>query len=219
VPVRASSRRRTTRTACACDDLAGSGCVWVRSRDHVRRHQGNLLTGPGVRGTIAGVRTGRVIGALAVLAAVAPAAHADRILDHLDDMAMDYGDNPGKIQRSYSQQIADRLTWLGEEMDEHFGKLSFDRVAIRVDGRARRAKIRLGKGDGGMLSMRIDSDIKFANGLARVNARIDLSINGHRVSLDLPKVELVPSSYQGERYLEVRIPLIEGSFEPETWFR
>jgi hypothetical protein len=161
------------------------------------------------------VRTGLVI---AALAALAPAAQADNF-DHLDQVAMDYGDNPRKLERSYSQQIADRLTWLGDQLDEHCGKLSFDRVAIRVDGRARRARIRLGKGGGGMLSMRIDGDIKFEHGLAHVDTKINLSINGYEMQLDLPKVDLVPSSYQGEKYLEVRIPLLQGTFEPETWFQ
>lgn len=166
---------------------------------------------------LAEVRRGLVI--TCALGALAPAAYADPV-DRLDQVAMTYfGDNPKKIQRTYSEQIADRLTALGDEMDEHFGKLSLDRVAIRVDGRARRARIRLGKGDGGMLSLRIDSDIKFEHGLAHVNARIDLSINGYKMHLDLPKVDLVPSSYQGEKYLEVRIPLIEGRFEPEDWFQ
>jgi hypothetical protein len=139
--------------------------------------------------------------------------------DRLDRDPLAATESTAKLERSFSQQIADRLTWLGNEMNQHMGNLSFDRVAIRFDGRARRARIRLGKGDGGMLSMRIDGDIKFEHGLAHVDARVDLSINGYRVRLDLPKVDLVPSSYQGEKYLEVRIPLIQGTFEPETWFR
>jgi hypothetical protein len=163
------------------------------------------------------VRTGSGIVAIALaLGASASAARAD---DFVTTLAMDYGARPKKLERTYSQQIEDRLTALGEEIDTHCGKLSFDRVAISVDGRGHRAKVRLGKGGGGMLSMRIDGDVKFEHGLAEVDAKIDLSINGYQMQLDLPRFDLVPTSYQGEKYLEVRLPLISGTFEPETWFQ
>ena len=125
---------------------------------------------------------------------------------------------PRKLERSYSQQIEDRLTWLGTELDHHVGRLSLDRLAIRFDGRARRARIRVGKGDGGVVSLRIDGDVVFDHGLAQVDTRIGLSISGHAMQFVLPMIELVPSSWNGEKYVEVRVPLISGAFEPETWF-
>jgi hypothetical protein len=137
--------------------------------------------------------------------------------DPLDPMAV--GPTPGKLEKSFSQQIEDRLTWLGEEMDEHFGKLSMDRLAIRVNGRSKTAQISVGKGDGGTLSMRLGGDVKFEKGLAHIDAKIDLTINGHRMHLALPRIDLVPASYQGEHYLEVRLPILRGTFEPEDWFR
>jgi hypothetical protein len=126
-------------------------------------------------------------------------------------------ETPGKLQRSFSEQIADRLTWLGQEMDTHLGALSMDRMDLRFDGRNRRAKIGLGKGDGGLLSMRIASDVKFERGLARVATRINLTLNGTKLAVQLPDFELVPRNFAGENYLEVRIPLLEGTFEPERW--
>jgi len=141
-------------------------------------------------------------------------------IDTSGDLAvMDTSATPKKLGRTYTEQIEDRLTWLGDQMDAHFGRLSLDEVAFKFDARERRAKIRLGKGDGKLLSMRIDGDVKFENGLAHVDAAINLSINGYEMHLDLPQVDLVPSSYQGERYLEVRIPLIKGTFEPEKWLQ
>jgi hypothetical protein len=158
----------------------------------------------------------------------APAARADRhrrktrtttVDPSGATTVMDTSAVPKKLGRTYTQQIEDRLTWLGDQMDAHFGRLSLDEVAFKFDGRDRRAKIRLGKGDGKLLSMRIDGDVKFENGLAHVDAAINLSINGYQMHLDLPQVDLVPSSYQGEKYLEVRIPLIKGTFEPEKWLQ
>jgi hypothetical protein len=122
-----------------------------------------------------------------------------------------------RLERSFSEQIADRLTWLGQEMNSHLGALSMDHMNIRFDGRARRAKIGLGKGDGELLSMRIAGDVKFERGLARVATKIDLTLNGTRLQLQLPDFEVVPRSLAGESYLEIRIPLIEGTFEPERW--
>lgn len=173
------------------------------------------------------------LGSVAMVAAFcalvhAPDARADRhrrkmrttTIDTSGDVAvMDTSAVPERLARSYSQQIEDRLTWLGDQMDAHFGRLSLDEVAFKFDGREHRAKIRLGKGDGKLLSMRIDGDVKFEHGLAHVDAAINLSINGYQMHLDLPQVDLVPSSYEGEKYLEVRIPLIKGTFEPEKWLQ
>jgi hypothetical protein len=166
------------------------------------------------RGKLVIVRRGLAVGICAF--ALGAVAHADPRIDR-DPMKMT--EIPGKLERSYSQQIADRLTWLGNELDHHVGKLSFDRFAIRVDGRERRARIRVGKGSGGAVSLRIDGDVVFDRGLARVDTRIGLSINGHDMQFVLPNIELVPSSYNGEKYVEVRVPLLSGDFEPETWFR
>ena len=149
-----------------------------------------------------------------VLAAPAP-AQAERS-DH-DPAMLAIVARPKKLQRSYSQQIADRLTALGDELDAHLGELSLDRFDLKFDGRARRAKLRLGKGDGENLSMRIDGDVLFDDGMAKVDAKIDLRIGGHRMQLELPQVDFVPRSWEGEHYLEVRLPIIHGQFEPEKW--
>ena len=151
--------------------------------------------------------------ALAVVAGAPTPARAD----HLGEMFAN-DDAPARKQRTFSEQIEDRLTWLGQEMNDHFGKLSMDRLTIRVDGRDKRAEIWLGKGDGGMLSMQIGGNIKFECGIAHVDARINLTIDGHHMAVALPRVDFVPASYGGEHYLEVRLPLIRGTFDPESWF-
>jgi hypothetical protein len=189
---------RVTRTGI---ERAAATLSAIRGRGHGKLEA--VIRGPGVM-------------ILCALASALPAlAHADPRIDR-DPMKLT--EVPRKLERTYSEQIADRLTWLGTEMDHHVGRLSFDRLAIRFDGRARRARIRVGKGDGGAVSLRIDGDVVFDHGLARVDTRIGLSIAGQHMQFVLPKIELVPSSWNGEKYVEVRVPLIEGSFEPETWF-
>ena len=156
---------------------------------------------------------------LALVIALALGAPGAARADRFDEpLAINAGSGTlDKLERSFSEQIADRLTWLGQEMNSHLGALSMEHMNIRFDGRERRAKIGLGKGDGELLSMRIAGDVKFERGLARVATKINLTLNGTKLQLQLPDFEVVPRNLAGENYLEIRIPLIEGTFEPERW--
>jgi len=116
-----------------------------------------------------------------------------------------------RVGRTYSERIADELTLLGDSIDGHLGQLTLDRVKFRVDGRQRRAHLRLA-GETRYLSMTIQSDVHFRSGAAQVDAVIDLRVAGRGVRLELPDFEVMPRSYLGERYVEVRVPLIRGTF-------
>lgn len=107
------------------------------------------------------------------------------------------------------QQIVDRMTELGNRAAAHIDVLSRDSMSLRIDGRHQRAHLRLLAGSPRYLSLRMDEDIHIADGKARVASRVDLDIHGHNLHLDLPDVEMVPSSYQGDHYVEVRLPLFE----------
>jgi hypothetical protein len=162
------------------------------------------------------VRSG-LVALVAVVLGTPGLARADRYTGEPLAMGGGGGSSLDKLERSFSEQIADRLTWLGQEMNSHLGALSMDHMQVRFDGRGRRARIGLGKGDGQLLSMRIAGDVKFERGLARVATKINLTLNGTRLQLQLPDFEVVPRNLAGENYLEIRIPLIEGTFEPERW--
>lgn len=110
-----------------------------------------------------------------------------------------------------SAQIADGFTELGTEIDAHLAALSLDLIGLRVDGRARAARLRLGRmTDGG--GAQLGGRVQFARGKARVVARLQIELGDHAFDLDLPAFELVPRSEFGERYVEVRVPLVEGTF-------
>ena len=113
--------------------------------------------------------------------------------------------------RTYSELIARQLTVLGEGVDGHLGALTLDAVKFRIDGRQRRAKLRLA-GESRFLSLTVEGDVHFRRGAAEVDAKIDLMVGGHAVHFELPDFEVMPRSYLGERYVEVRVPLIRGSF-------
>jgi hypothetical protein len=113
--------------------------------------------------------------------------------------------------RSFSDQIADKLTLLGDTVDGHLGRLTLDHLELHFDGHTRVAKLRL-SGETRRMSLRLDGDILFDNGCARVDARIDLGIAGRHVHLDLPDFEMVPRSLNDERYVEYKLPIVEGTF-------
>ena len=122
---------------------------------------------------------------------------------------LDAPDIPGG--RSLSDQIAAKLTLLGTAIDAHLGGLTLDALDFRIDGTGRRARVRL-NGAARRLAFCRDGNIRFERGRARVATRIDVAVGGGRWQLQLPEVELVPRSFAGEHYVEVRLPLLEGTF-------
>ena len=108
-----------------------------------------------------------------------------------------------------SQQITDQLTELGNFIGSHVNVLSDDVLGLRFDGRARRARVRFGTGEGQYLRFKVDSDWHFTAGKARIQTRIDLGLGTHQFHLDLPDMEMLPTSVYGERGVELRLPLFE----------
>ena len=62
------------------------------------------------------------------------------------------------------------------------------------------------------MSFRLASDISVRRGAAAFDTRLEIAIAGHRLAVDLPALELAPRSYLGERYLEVRVPIVRRTF-------
>lgn len=119
---------------------------------------------------------------------------------------------PQGHQLTLSDQITDQLTELGNLMGEHMNALTNDALAMTFDGRRRRAFFRVGGGDARFLSFNFASNVQFSDGRAQINARIDLTIAGNKLQLELPEMEMVPTSYHGERGVEVRLPIYRRSF-------
>lgn len=111
-----------------------------------------------------------------------------------------------------SQQITERLTLLGNTLGEHLDALSQETLTLRFDGRRRRAHVRFGGGETQYLTFRLASDVHFTEGLARISTRVDLSIAGRALHLELPEVEMTPTEYRGERGVVVRLPLLRRTF-------
>jgi hypothetical protein len=118
-------------------------------------------------------------------------------------------DVPNRPRLKLSVQITDELTELGNLIGTSMNELSNDMLGLTFDGRRRRAKLRLGTGDGEFLRFRLDSDWHFTQGRARVVAKVQVGIGKHQLNVDLPDMDVVPASYRGERGVEVRIPFFE----------
>jgi len=145
---------------------------------------------------------GILIGALGDVAA---ADHA--LYDRL------WPEAPGRQQLTLSQQITDELTELGNTLGHHLDALSGDMVGLRFDGRRRRAWVRVGTSRAERyLTFELAGDVHFTRGVARIHATLDVGIAGHVLSLELPDVEMAPTSYRDERGVEIRIPLLHGTF-------
>lgn len=146
--------------------------------------------------------------ALACVAAMSSVAAADEyaLYDRL------WPRMPEGPHLSLSQQITDQLTLLGNTLGEHVDALSKETLTLRFDGRRRRAHVRFGAGETQYLTFRLASDVHFTEGLARITTRVDLSIAGRALRLELPEVEMTPTEYRGERGVVVRLPLFRRNW-------
>jgi hypothetical protein len=113
---------------------------------------------------------------------------------------------------SISERLKSNVTLLSEELGQHLSAMSLDTFNLRFDAHTNRGNVGLDLGDTENLSFKIDSDVAFRGGAARVKARLDLGIAGRRLSFDLPEFDMVPRSFEGKSYVELRLPLIERNF-------
>jgi hypothetical protein len=178
-------------------------------------HVGLCLTSGGPLTTIDSmVGASRMVAALALVVAATPALADPGLGAGLGDDQGDRFEGPPsmpRVGRTYSERIEDELTLLGDTIDGHLGQLTLDSVKFRVDGRARRAQLRLA-GETKYLSMTIQSDVHFRRGVAEVAAVVDLRVASHSLRFELPDFQVAPQSYLGDRYVEVRVPIIRGTF-------
>jgi hypothetical protein len=113
---------------------------------------------------------------------------------------------------SLEDQITDHLSELGNLVGSHMTFLSHDMFGLHIYGRQNRARLRVGGGDARYLEFRLDSDWLFADGKARIHAKVDLGIAGHMLHVELPDMDLSEDSYHGTQLVQVNVPLLERRF-------
>src|SRR3954469_4702335 len=110
-------------------------------------------------------------------------------------------------QISFSEQITDHLTLLGNTLGHHLDVLSADVLKLSFDGRRRRAHVRVGAGATSGVGVWGDGVDEFDNPNPRVHASIDLSYRDHLLHLDLPYFEMQPTEYRGDYGVVLVLPL------------
>jgi hypothetical protein len=91
-------------------------------------------------------------------------------------------------------------------------ELTMGLLDMRFDLQSKRARLNLGGGDPEVLRLRVDSNVLIGKGRARIQARLDLAIAGHRWAVEVPEFDLDTESVAGERAVMLSLPLVEGKF-------
>ena len=112
----------------------------------------------------------------------------------------------------WSWRLAEKMTLAGDSLGLHLRAITFNSLDMNFDGHKRIAHLRMQAGEAKKVALGIDSDVAFKSGYARVNATIKFGIAGKTWKLELPEFDMVPRSYDGERYVELRLPVIDFSF-------
>lgn len=116
------------------------------------------------------------------------------------------------VQRlSLDDQLADRFSDFGNSIGARLDAMSRDVVAMRFDVRAQRAWLRI-RGGGEHLKIAMDTSWYFADGMAHVSTTLDVTLGHRELYVELPSFEMVPTSFNGERYVEWRVPVIDRKF-------
>lgn len=112
----------------------------------------------------------------------------------------------------WSWRLAEKMTLAGDELGLHLRAITFNSIDMNFDGHKRIAHLRMQAGEVKKFALGIDSDVAFKKGYARVNATVKLGVAGKSWQLEVPEFDVVPRSWDGERYVEVRLPVVDFSF-------
>ena len=138
---------------------------------------------------------------LVLVPAIAGTAHAD-LLTETPEI-------PKKP--SLTTKLEDKLQGMANELESSLEAVSFDVIGMRFDVKNRAAKVHVG-GVGHSFGLRLDGDVTLRNGGAHIDTRINLKLRGTSLDFDLPGFDMVPRSYQGRLYMELRLAFFETTF-------
>jgi hypothetical protein len=112
----------------------------------------------------------------------------------------------------WSWRLAEKMTLAGDELGLHLRAVTFNSLDMNFDGHKRIAHLRMQAGEAKKIALGIDSDVAFKSGFARVNATLKFGVMGKSWELELPEFDMVPRTYDGHRYVELRLPVIDFKF-------
>lgn len=119
---------------------------------------------------------------------------------------------PSAQKTTFSQQIQDELTELGNQLGYHLDQLSADTLEMKFDARKRKARVKFGLFDSEYATFTVDTLIRFQDGLAKIDARLCVGVANRVMHINLPEIEMLPTEYHGERGVQLRLPLYRHYF-------
>jgi hypothetical protein len=113
---------------------------------------------------------------------------------------------------TWSFRLAEKMTLAGDELGLHLRAITFNSIDMDFDGHKRIAHLRMQAGEAKKVALGIDSDVAFKSGYARVAATVKFGVAGKTWQVELPEFDMVPRSYDGHKYVELRLPVIDFRF-------
>lgn len=116
-----------------------------------------------------------------------------------------------RIRPSLGKQLQNKMTLWTNELGAHLNLLSGDMLDMRFDVRHKRGWLRVGalSSRGGFV---INGRVKVRGSVARIRPKLTLALRDSSFELQLPPIEIATQSVRGERSVEVRLPIFEGTF-------
>lgn len=111
-----------------------------------------------------------------------------------------------------SARVKANLNQYSNEAAFQLSEMTLGMLDMRFDLKRKGAHLNLGGGDPESFRLRIDSNVLIGKGRARIQARLDLAIAGHRWAVEVPDLDLDTENVSGERAVMLSLPLIEGKF-------
>ena len=116
-----------------------------------------------------------------------------------------------RVRPSLGKRLQAKMTLWTNELGAHLNVLTGDMVDMRFDVLEKRGWLRVGtvSSRGGFA---FSGRVRVRGSVARIRPRLTLALRDSSLELELPPVEIATQNVQGERSVEVRLPIFEGRF-------
>ena len=112
---------------------------------------------------------------------------------------------------SFEMRATGHLTDYGNRVGGELANASHQLVGLEVDAAGHSMHVRVGGGAVHYLRVGLEGQVHIVDGMAQVKARLALGIAGHQVAVQLPEIDMVPSSVAASALTLERVHAVFGS--------